>query len=175
MPADLPGIEPADWWRGLLVMAYMTGWRISELLFLRREDVDLEAATALTRAEDNKGGRDELVKLHLVVVAHLRKLPGFDPCYFPWNHDNRTLYVEFARIQNAAGVKPAGSKKQYGFHDLRRAFATMNADRLTADALQSLMRHKSYLTTKKYINMTRQVDEAVEALHVPDVLKKAMG
>ncbi len=47
----------------------------------------------------------------------------------------------------------------------------MNADRLTADALQSLMQHKSYLTTQRYINMTRQLDEAVDALHVPDVLK----
>ena len=50
----------------------------------------------------------------------------------------------------------------------------MNADRLTVDALQSLMRHKSYLTTKRYINMTRQMDEAVTALHVPEVLKSAV-
>lgn len=173
MPANMPGVVPAEWWRALLVMAYMTGWRISELLALHRNDVDLEAATALTRAEDNKR-RDELVKLHPVVVAHLRRLPGFDPCYFTWNYDSRTLYVEFARIQIAAKVKPV-EKRQYGFHDLRRAFATMNADRLTADALQSLMRHKSYLTTKKYINMTRQIDEAVNSLHVPEVLRRAMG
>ena len=59
----------------------------------------------------------------------------------------------------------------YGFHDLRRAFAPQNAPRLTADALQKLMRHKSYLTTQRYINMASQLDEAVEALHVPDVLK----
>jgi integrase len=114
-----------------------------------------------------------LVKLHPVVVAHLRKLLGFDPCFFPWNHGTRTLYKQFGVIQAAAGVKPAGGKTQYGFHDLRRAFATMNADRLTADALQALMRHKTYLTTKRYINMTRQVDSAVEMLHVPEVLKKA--
>jgi integrase len=63
----------------------------------------------------------------------------------------------------------------YGFHDLRRAFATMNADKLTPDALQALMRHKSYLTTQKYINMARQMDAAVASLHVPDVLKKEMG
>jgi len=55
---------------------------------------------------------------------------------------------------------------------IERAFATRNADRLTADALQKLMRHKSYLTTQRYINMARQIDEAVEVLHVPDVLKK---
>ncbi len=33
------------------------------------------------------------------------------------------------------------------------------------------MRHKSYQTTQRYINMARQIDEAVEALHVLDVLK----
>ena len=53
----------------------------------------------------------------------------------------------------------------------------MNADRLSPDALQTLMRHKSYLTTQLYINMARQMDQAVAALHVPDVLKvrKAEG
>ena len=48
----------------------------------------------------------------------------------------------------------------------------MNADRLTPDALQALMRHKSYQTTQKYINMARQLDTAVHALHVPDVLNE---
>ena len=41
-------------------MAYMTGWRIGDLLGLRREDLDLDAGTAITRAEDNKGKRDEV-------------------------------------------------------------------------------------------------------------------
>jgi integrase len=168
-----------DWWRALIVTAYMTGWRIGELLALRREDLDLAAETAITWAEDNKGKRDEKVKLHPVVIEHLKKLAGFDPRVFPWNHNLRALYAEFARIQEAAGVKlPCRGNHQhtrfchvYGFHDLRRAFATMNAARLTADALQALMRHKSYLTTQRYINMTRQLDEAVAGLHVPEVLK----
>jgi hypothetical protein len=33
------------------------------------------------------------------------------------------------------------------------------------------MRHKSYQTTQVYINMARQMDQAVASLHVPDVLK----
>jgi hypothetical protein len=49
----------------------------------------------------------------------------------------------------------------------------MNADKLTPDALQALMRHKSYLTTQKYINMGRQLDAAVGVLHVPEVLRSA--
>ena len=47
----------------------------------------------------------------------------------------------------------------------------MNADKLTPDALQILMRHRSYQTTQVYITMARQMDEAVASLHVPDVLK----
>jgi hypothetical protein len=37
----------------------------------------------------------------------------------------------------------------YGFHDLRKAFATLNADRLTPDAWRELIRHKSYSTTQR--------------------------
>ena len=51
----------------------------------------------------------------------------------------------------------------------------MNADKLTGDALQKLMRHKSYTTTQKYINLARQMDTAVASLHVPEVLKLAQG
>ncbi len=70
-PADLPNATPADWWRGLIVFGYMTGWRISELLALRRSELDLDAGTAVTRAEDNKGGRDDRTRLHSVVVDRL--------------------------------------------------------------------------------------------------------
>jgi integrase len=113
------------------------------------------------------------------VVDHLRKLAGFDSRVFPWNHNQRTLWSEFAKVQEAAGVRLDCHEQHthtrychvYGFHDLRRAFATMNADKLTADALQTLMRHKSYLTTQRYINMARQMDAAVTGLYVPDVLR----
>jgi integrase len=170
--AKLPGGLPypaADWWRGLLIMAYMTGWRIGSLLALRREDVDLEAGTAVSRAQDNKGKRPVLIPLHPVIVEHLLKLPSFSPTVFPWQQNRRQLFVEFGRIQTAAGIKPAGAsgKDRYGFHDLRRAFATMNAERLTPDALQTLMQHRDYTTTKRYISIARQLDPAVQNLYVP--------
>jgi integrase len=177
-PAGLPYCA-ADWWRGLLTFAYMTGWRISECLALRRTDVDLAAATAITRAADNKGGRDAKVPLSPVVLDHLRCLTSFHPVVFPWHYHERTLWSEFGRIQKAAGImlpcevehEHTDACHHYGFHDLRRAFATQNAPALSADALQKLMRHKSYLTTQRYINMASQLDAAVGVLHVPDVLK----
>jgi integrase len=182
-PAGLP-YPAADWWRGLVVMGYMTGWRIGDILGLLRDDLDLEAGTAITRWSSNKGKRDERVKLHPAVVEHLRRLPGFSVAVFPWELDRRSLYADFLDIQQAAGIRlPCPEAHQhtaychvYGFHDLRRAFATMNADRVIGDALQKLMRHQSYTTTQLYINMARQLDQAVAALHVPDVLRpKAYG
>jgi len=164
-PAN-PNYTPEDWWKALLTMGYMTGWRVTEILALRWDDVSLDNATAITRWEDNKGKRDELVPLHRIVVEHLRRIIDFGPLVFFWNHDRRTLWVDFHRIQDEAGLEP-----YYGFHDLRRAFATANADRLTADTLQTLMRHKSHATTRLYINQARQVDQAVEKLYVPDFLK----
>jgi hypothetical protein len=51
----------------------------------------------------------------------------------------------------------------------------MNADKLTLDVLQALMRHKSYSMTQIYINTARQLKEAVASLHVPEVLRQRNG
>ena len=180
LPMRLP-FAPADWWRGLLTFTYMTGWRIGEPLSLRAADLDLNACTAITRAADNKGSRDELVPLHRVVIDHLRIISSFEPLAFPWPHHRRTLDEEFHRIQRAAGInisceydhEHSEACHLYGFHDLRRAFATLNAETLTPDALQALMRHTSYTTTQKYINKSQQLNRKVDNLHVPEVLRKA--
>jgi integrase len=168
-PAGYP-FSPEDWWQALLVFVYMTGWRIGEPLALRREDLDLDHGTAVTRAEDNKGGRDELVPLHPVVIDHLRRINCFEPVVFPWPHHERTLWLEFGKIQDAAGLP---LESHYGFHDIRRSFATLNHEQLSADVLQRLMRHKSYSTTQRYVNMARSVTASVERLHVPDFLRRA--
>ena len=48
-----------------------------------------------------------------------------------------------------------------------------NAGKLSADALQKLMRHRSYTTTQRYINMAQQLNRSVEKLHVPEVLRRS--
>lgn len=184
--AHLPGTQgytAGEWWRAFLAFAYMTGWRVGEILSLRRADVNFETGYALTRAEDNKAKTDELVKLHPVVVEHLRGLVSFGVYSFEWPHDRRTMYDVLAEIQTKAEINLPCEKKHehtqachhYSFHDFRRAFATMNADRLSADALQKLMRHQSYQTTQVYIAMSRQIDAAVASLHVPEVLQRREG
>jgi integrase len=48
----------ADWWRALLCFAYITGWRIGEILELRRENLDLESGIAKVDADNTKGRKD---------------------------------------------------------------------------------------------------------------------
>ena len=87
---------------------------------------------------------------------------------FPWSYGRRPLWDQFGDIQRAAGLHLLCNSDHehteaccvYGFHDLRRAFATMNANKFAAEAIQTLMRHKSYATTQKYINMSNQLDNA---------------
>ena len=168
LPKGLP-YPPADWWRALLVFGYMTGWRIGSMLALERAGVDLDAGTAFSPADDNKGGRDQVIALPPLIVEHLKRIPSFGPLFFPWGHQERTLYTQFAAIQAEAAVKPARGKGRYGFHDLRRAFATLNAGRLSADVLQALMQHQSYTTTQGYIDLARQMRPASHDVFVPDL------
>ena len=178
LPAECgPTYTPRDWWQALVVTAYMTGLRINEILSLRKTDIDLDTGRLITRWDDNKGKRDEVIPLHSVVVEHLRSVITEHELIFRWGHDERTLWEEFGRIQQEAGIHlPCPEKHEhtpschvYGFHDFRRAFATVNAPRMKPEVLQKFMRHKSYQTTLGYVNLSTQIDDAVKTMPVPDV------
>ena len=87
---------------------------------------------------------------------------------FPWPHSHQTLYDQFQRIADAAGVEFEFGK---AFHDLRRGFATANAANLDAFELQHLMQHKSLTTTAKYVAMAHRSSDAIEKLAVPNLKK----
>ena len=156
---------------------------------MRWDDVDLKNGIAVSQAEDNKGRRDVRLPLHPIIVQHLGKLTGsFGPYVFPWNHNRRTLWTQFHKIQKSAVVqdtdekgstmKPmpqAGKEGWYGFQNLQRGFATENAAEMDLFELQQLMQHKSLETTKLYIGMAKKLNRAVEPLKVPAVLKDAVG
>ena len=177
------GCTPKQWWQSMLAFAYMTGWRIGEILALKAADVDLDSLTALTRHEDNKGNRDEITPLHEALVPFLKAMLDCGNEYvFPWRGGRVGLSRAFMRIQKAGGVRLACEKRHkhtdwcyyYGFHDIRRAFATMNSENLTAESLQAMMRHTSYATTQRYINVARLLQGITSKLTVPSVLTRSV-
>jgi integrase len=199
--AKLPAPNAGDWWRAMVVFLYLGGWRVGEALALRCEDLEIDAVhgtgRAITRSDDNKGKRSESVPLHPLVVEYLAGLVGVvGDCggiapgvvvdrefVFSWPASRRDLWTEFARIQDAAGIKLQCHEShehtdacfRYGFHDLRRAFATTQAGSLTANELQTMMRHRSFSTTKKYIAMAKDASETVAKLIVPEPVGRALG
>ncbi|MDZ4689541.1 MAG: tyrosine-type recombinase/integrase [Planctomycetaceae bacterium] len=186
LPA-LPHCTAAEFWRGLLVFVYMSGFRIGATLAIEWRDVDLEAATVLCRAEVSKGRRDNVVALHDVVIEHLRPLElssNLDASsVFAWPFDRTKLTDTLHALQAAAGIdlpciipRPHGCTvacHRYGWHDFRRAFACNNATRLPATVLQHLMQHRSFQTTKLYVQLAEQLRPTLQNLHVPAALQLA--
>ena len=177
----LPNIDTADWWRAFLIFASMTGWRVSEILKLLRDDLDLKEGFAITRAKDNKGKKTVKVPLHPLIVDHLETLKGFTLEVFHWPHEETAIYDQLHAIQTKAGIQKKCTKdhvhsescKWFGFHDFRRGFASLNAGSLSASELQTLMRHQNYTTTQKYIAMAAQSRESVVSKLAVPTLKKA--
>jgi integrase len=169
---DGQGYTAADWWKALLCFAYLTGWRIGEILDLRRADLDLDAAVAKVDADSTKGRRDARVELHPVVIEHVRAILGFETHVFHWPHHARTLWADFKALKAAAGVSFAGA-----FHRFRFGFANANVDTIPADLLQRLMRHQSAQTTRHYINAAERMKRSGvgERIHVPAFLTAATG
>ena len=159
-----------------------TGWRIREILALRRDDLDLATGAIITRAESNKGRRDSTDYLPAAVVGMVKGIVGFGPLVFHWPHSEAALWIEFHRIQTAAGIhlpcRDAGTQghecttscTQYGFHALHRGYATLNADLLPAPVLQKKMRHKSFTTTLRYIGLADKMKASADKVHVPAFL-----
>ncbi len=184
MPTGLP-YPVSDWWRAILVFAITTGWRKEEILEFRRDDLDLATGAIVTRAEHNKGNRDERDFLPDVTLSHLCQIASFHPTVFPWALDLRTFDVVFHRIQEAAGIHlPCIVKRRhrctptchkYGMHDLRRAYVTENCDLMPLPVLQKKMRHKDISTTMRYVELASKLKKAAEKVFVPDFLNKQTG
>jgi len=86
------------------------------------------------------------------------------------------LRHHFVALQESAGIEPRfkNEGQWYGFHDLRRGFATNNYQTLSALELTQVMQHKDLSTTKRYINMAEEhaAAETAAKIFVPDVLRE---
>ena len=56
-------------------------------------------------------------------------------------------------------------------HDLRRAYATENCDRMPLPVLQKKMRHRDVQTMMRYVEMARKMKRAAEQVYVPGFLQ----
>jgi site-specific recombinase XerD len=158
-------------YRAVIMTAYGSGLRISEVCRLQLGDVD--SRRMLIHVRDAKGERDRYVTLPERVLFLLRrywreeKLKG--PHLFPGHYVDST--VSPATIRNALhdAARNAKIRKRVTPHCLRHSFATHLLE-LGTDlrVIQMLLGHRSIRSTVRYVRVT---DKHVARITCPvDVL-----
>jgi integrase len=94
---DIPNVTPAEYWRAVISFAFVTGWRINEVLNIRRDDVNFGTGQVIARWDDSKDKRDELIYVPDSLLDLLRNAwKNFADRPLEWTKSRRTLYVPFA-------------------------------------------------------------------------------
>jgi len=153
----------------LLLLAYSSGLRVSEIVSLKLGDLDTDRMLIHVRL--GKGKKDRMVPLSKTFQeywkqhrAEIQKAenPYLFPGQYPGSHlSSRTAQKIFENAKKASRIH-----KEISFHSLRHAFATHLLESGTGMRhIQTLLGHKSIRTTERYARLSRN-----EILKVPSPL-----
>lgn len=147
-------------------LLYCCGFRVSEVLRLRVEDVDLDAGIITVR--NGKGGKDRLVPVHSSIAEYLRsysvQLPDGREWFFPsayGHYSLSTIYENFRELLFVCNIPHTGNGPRV--HDFRHTFAVHTLEKQLSEGydpmvivprLAAYLGHKSYRETCWYIHLT---------------------
>ena len=141
--------------RALLLALYYTGARLSELLGLRRRDLQGDPQTRPVAALHGKGGRTRHVALPPACAAAVWALRPPDPDGFVFRtRTGRPLTPKQAWGIVRAAARRAGLTAPVSPHWLRHAHASHALDRgAPVHAVQGTLGHASLTTTTRYVHL----------------------
>lgn len=143
--------------RCLLMTAYATGLRVSELVRLKISAIDSERM--MVRVEQGKGRKDRYTILSPRLLTELRSYwkEHRSPIYLFPNRKGGPISIDYAqRIYNLAKLK-AGIQKGHGIHTLRHCFATHLLEAgVDLRTIQTLLGHNSMASTERYLQIRQQ-------------------
>ena len=147
--------------RALLALTYSAGLRVSEVVGLKPEHLDVERG--FIRIVSGKGRKDRLTllaKRALDLVRAYQSEYGYlehEPKWlFPGQKPGRHLSVRSAEKVFKNACLRAGIKKDVSIHGLRHAFATHLLENGTdLRYIQSLLGHSSSKTTEIYTRVSK--------------------
>ncbi len=161
-PAKLPtpkGLRD----RAILELLYATGMRVSEVVSLRVDDVNLASASVRCWG---KGSKERVIPMHQEAVASIRDYMEKGRTQLVKDADEKTLFLNMrGRPLTRQGlwlvfkeyVEKAGLSPEITPHTLRHSFATHMLDR-NADLInvQKLLGHTSISTTQVYTHVSSE-------------------
>jgi integrase/recombinase XerD len=140
--------------RCLLMTAYATGLRVSELVRLKVSAID--SHRMMVRVEQGKGRKDRYTILSQRLLCELRFYwrEHRSPTYLFPNRKGTPISIDYAqKTYNRAKLR-AGIEKGHGIHTLRHCFATHLLEAgVDLRTIQTLLGHTSLLSTERYLQI----------------------
>ena len=137
----------------------LTGWRNSEALALRWQNVDIEAGEALLPSTKTGRDRRTIGAAALDILATLPRINGNPHCFagsYGAAVSYKTLHAGFKRACRGAGIADAN------LHDLRRTMATTAASSMTLTGLRDLLNHRTTTMAARYARRSDSVLRAAQ-------------
>jgi integrase/recombinase XerD len=142
--------------KAMLMIAYSSGLRISEVAHLKVGDLDTARMTVLVR--QGKGKKDRYTILSKMALGTLTQyLETYRPTswLFPGATPGRPITESSIRCVMRAAKTRAGITKRATMHVLRHSFATHLLEQGTdVRSVQSLLGHRSLKTTIIYLHVS---------------------
>ncbi|MDR1410925.1 MAG: tyrosine-type recombinase/integrase [Spirochaetaceae bacterium] len=144
--------------RLLLMLAYSSGLRVSEVVALRKEHIDFSRKTILVRAA--KGRKDRYTLLSDRASRFIREYCGLysiEGWLFPGQDRGEHLSIRSAQSIFEKALRNASICKPISIHGLRHSFAThLLENGIDARYIQGLLGHASLRTTERYTHVARR-------------------
>jgi len=142
----------------MLMLTYASGLRVSEVVRLKIEDLDIERRMIHIRGAKGKKDRFTLFPLSMVGVLHqywgMYRL-GTSGWLFPGAVPSRPLAIRSIQAVFERAVEKAGIEKPISMHTLRHSFATHLLEQGTdLRYIQELLGHQSSRTTEIYTHIS---------------------
>jgi integrase/recombinase XerD len=160
--------------RAMLELLYATGLRVSELVSLDLNQVDLEARVLLARG---KGSKERLVPVGAPAAEALRRWLAGPRQRMLRGRQSRDLFVTpRGRRMTRQGfwkllgryARSAGIRRRFSPHTLRHAFAThLLAGGADLRAVQAMLGHADISTTQIYTHVDRSQVRRLYDRHHP--------
>jgi len=144
--------------RLLLMLVYSSGLRVSEVVALKREHIDLSRKVIYIKR--GKGRKDRCTLLSEKAACFLNEyyaFYGIQTWLFPGQPATRPLTIRSAQHIFDNAVRRAEISKKLSIHSLRHTFATHLLESGTdIRYIQSLLGHANLRTTERYTHIARR-------------------
>ncbi|GHT63068.1 hypothetical protein FACS1894110_00030 [Spirochaetia bacterium] len=144
--------------RLLLMLAYSSGLRVSEVVALKREHIDLNRKLILVSA--GKGRKDRYSILSHKTAQYIRNyyaVNTIDNWLFPGQPSGKHLSIRSAQYIFEKAIIRTNIQKEVSIHSLRHSFATHLLENGTdIRYIQDLLGHNSLRTTERYTHVAKR-------------------